>query len=110
MKMTQPDEFDLEAALARARRAPPSVPPALEARILADALAHQPRGALWARLLGALGGPAALGGLVSATVAGFWLGLAPPATALDPLEWIGASLVQVEDMQLADFGWDSDDG
>ena len=92
-----PDELD--AALAEAQAELPSLPPALQARILADAAAVQmasstPRqtratpksssgfSGLWA----ALGGGRGAGGLAAASLAGLWIGFTGagglvPATA-----------------------------
>jgi hypothetical protein len=107
MMMTQPDRFDLEAALEAARAAPPQMSAALAARIGDDALHYLPRERLWRRILAAVGGPAGLGGLVTATVAGFWLGVAPPAQTVDPLLLFGtADAVAEEDMtDLTGSGW-----
>ncbi len=62
---------------------------ALMARILADAAAEMPRPSadagrrgLWSALVSTLGGWPAVSGLAAATVAGIWLGAAPPP-ALD---------------------------
>jgi hypothetical protein len=53
-----------------------------------------------------------LGGLVTATVAGFWLGVAPPVDTVDPLLWFGTTEVAVdEDMtDLFGFDWDREEG
>ena len=85
------DDLDDLFAAARAQDAPPS--PALLARILADAASEQPRAPAPARLarprfrlaalIAALGGGGALAGLATATVAGLWIGLAPPAAVDD---------------------------
>ncbi len=64
----------------------------------------------WPRALAALGGPAGLGGMVTATCAGFWLGIAPPDAAFDPLVLIGAVETQDELADLLDFGWTSEEG
>ncbi len=84
----------LDALLAEARAVQPTPAPDLTARILADAQAadlarHPPRAARKAPptgglrdVLAALGGWPALGGLSAATLAGLWIGIAPPA-ALD---------------------------
>lgn len=82
---------DLFAAM-REERVPPS--DALMARVLADALAHQPRpvlqvapdvgagaGAgpgLWLRLAGLFGGAGALAGMGTAAVAGLFIGFVQP--------------------------------
>lgn len=87
---------DLDDLLGRARDAGPEASPALLARVLDDALRHQPAPAtlmrprragfgarLWSGLAGALGGGAAVAGLGTATLAGLFLGFAQPA-ALTP--------------------------
>jgi hypothetical protein len=100
--MTQPDPFDLEAAFARARSQPPQMSQDLSTRIARDAQAHLPAPPLWRRVA------AAVGGLVTATVAGFWLGVAPPSEAVDPLRMIVA---QEDDMSdLFGFEWISEEG
>lgn len=112
MMMTQLDDFDLEAAFDVARATPPQMPDALAARIVSDALTHQPAVPLWRRVMAAVGGPAGLGGLVTATVAGFWFGVAPPADTVDPLILLGTVEMAADD-DLADFtgfGWYSEEG
>lgn len=94
----QRDEERLEALFAAARANPPAPSEALMARVLADAEVERPRDrralpaarrALAPRRagwLGALGGWRGLGGLVTATVAGLWVGYAnipAPATIGD---------------------------
>lgn len=107
--MTQPDEFDLDAAFMRARAEPVKVSDALLAQIMADAQAHLPRVPVWRRAMAAIGGPAGLGGLVTATVAGLWIGVAPPAAAMDPLVLAGAVQTITDEAytDLTGFGWDS---
>ena len=85
--LTDNDLDDLFAA-ARADVARPSA--ALMARVLADAAAEQPRKPVPVRprfrlaaLIAALGGSGGIAGLASATVAGLWIGLAPPAAVDD---------------------------
>ncbi len=85
--MADHDLDDLFAA-ARAEVAQPS--PVLMARILADAAAVQPRRSVPVRArfrlggwIAALGGTGALAGLATATFAGLWIGLAPPAAVDD---------------------------
>jgi hypothetical protein len=84
------DDLDAFFAAAKADSARPS--PALMARILQDAAAEQPRAApptttrprfTFAALVAALGGGGALAGLATATVAGLWIGLAPPIAVED---------------------------
>lgn len=81
---------DLDDLFAGARKGPqPS--PALMARILADAVAEQPRPAArpapvrftFRALIAALGGMGAMAGLATAAVAGVWIGLAPPTAVGD---------------------------
>jgi hypothetical protein len=93
MEMSDDVRDPLAAALAAARAEGDSgaqLPEALSARMMADAAAAQPRasaprGAAWlSRLVGGregLGWPAATG-LAAATLAGLWIGYAPPP-ALD---------------------------
>jgi len=114
------ENSDLEALLEAAHAQAPQMPNGLAARIVEDALAVMPRVPWYrrwpARALAAIGGPAGLGGLVTATVAGFWLGIAPPADTVDPLVWVGAadSTAEVyEDEELADLvgtNWFGDEG
>ncbi len=109
--MTQRDDFELEAALTAARAAPPPMPGALAQRILADALAAQTPAPLWRRIIAGLGGPVGLGGLVTATVAGFWIGVAPPDALPDPLVLMGVvAATEEEDVGLNGLGWDSEEG
>ena len=86
----------LDTVLSEAMAEEPEVSDALMARVLADAdrvqAALQARDAVPARprgrggrlraIVAALGGWGAMGGLLTATVAGFWIGAFPPA-ALD---------------------------
>lgn len=110
--MTQPDPFDLEGAFEAARAAPARMPAALADRIVADARALQPRKPIWSRILAAVGGPAGVGGLVTATVVGFWFGVAPPAEGIDPLVLVGAVELETTDefADLIDFGWYIEEG
>ena len=53
-----------------------------------------------------------MGGLVTATVAGFWLGLVPPQDTVDPLVLMGVVDPVAED-EMTDVlyaGWYSDEG
>lgn len=100
--MTQPDKFDLEALFEDARAQPPQMSGGLVARIAADAVAQMPTLPLWRRAMAAVGGPAGLGGLVTATVAGFWIGVAPPAETVDPLALFGTPET-VADYDLTDL-------
>ncbi len=87
------DMMGLDDLLATARAQAPAPSDALMARVLQDALAHQPRAVvspaivtaprgLAARIsdfMGALGGRLGVAGLGTATLAGIWLGFAQPA-------------------------------
>lgn len=115
--MTQPDEFDLEAAFIAARAAPPQMSDALAARITRDAEAHLPKQSWWARVFSQAGGPVGLGGLVTATVAGFWFGIAPPSETLDPIMIFGTIELAADDAALDDdmtdlfgFEWITEEG
>lgn len=91
----QPDLDDLFAA---ARDARPAMPDHLTAAILQDAARQQAgsrppagqakrRSGRWAvlgQLIVAIGGWPAMGGLVAASAAGMWIGLAPPDFLPDP--------------------------
>ncbi len=114
-----PTDAGLDALFDRARAAPPVVPDALMARVLADAAAAQPvRGgsrAGWRRWVAALGGAPALGGLVTASCLGFWLGFAPPDTLPDVAGQVWGVETVVEDdswdgIELIAFGWDIEEG
>lgn len=112
MTMKHNDDHDLEAFFDAARAAQPQMPSGLMARIVADAAVHQRPAPLWRRAMAALGGPVAMGGLVTATVAGFWLGLVPPQDTVDPLVLIGVVDLAAED-EMTDVlyaGWYSDEG
>jgi hypothetical protein len=102
----------LEGLFEQARATPPEVPDALMARVLADAQAVQPtaQSSRWRDWLAVFGGLPALGGLVTATCVGFWIGLAPPAGLPD----LGAAVFGVqsasddgfESIAMTGFGWD----
>jgi len=113
--MTRPETDMLEDMFEAARAAPPAMPDSLMARLEADALAMQPRAAgrgWWAWLAG-IGGPAGLGGLVTATLAGVWIGAVGPESFADPVErFLGLSVSGEADtlLDLSGFGWDSVEG
>jgi len=88
--MTRPNDDFLDDLLAHARKSESAPDDDLVARVLADAEAVQagfpgspaagsPPGLL-ARILDTLGGWPAVSGLAAATVAGVWIGVAPPAS------------------------------
>ncbi|MEM6305586.1 MAG: hypothetical protein AAF744_12775 [Pseudomonadota bacterium] len=107
MTETEKSDAALEAFFDAARAAPPEVSPELMDRVHADAATHQPRAprgglrGLWA-LLG--GGPG-LGGLVTATCVGFWIGVAPPEALPDLGALVLGSDTAVE-VDAYGFGWD----
>lgn len=85
-------ELDALFDVARAGRDAPQPTPDFMARVLADALAEQARFTApvgparvprWRQFLAAIGGWPAMGGLVTAAVAGLWLGISPPAALSD---------------------------
>ena len=92
MKMTKPKQDDdtlLDDLFAQARQVSVQPPEDLVARIMADAAAQQqasdmvqsaPSVGLFSRLLETLGGWPAVSGLAAATVAGVWIGVAPPSS------------------------------
>jgi hypothetical protein len=92
MTMTNPNEDRLDDLFAQARGQGAQPSHALMARVLADAddvqaamrskQAAAPIG-LWTRILDALGGWPAVSGLAAATVAGIWIGVAPPTSVQD---------------------------
>jgi hypothetical protein len=116
------DDDALEALFQRARSAPPPVPAALMARVLADAQAAQPAPAqgIWRVLWHSIGRSAGLGGLATATLVGVWIGVAPPERIPD----IGAEIIvgdyiaadtstDLQQEYLSDgtaFGWDIEEG
>ncbi len=102
---------ELEALFAAARA--PALPPDLSARILADAAAEQPRlppceprrlrPHRLRQVFGLLGGWPGLGGLVAASAAGVWIGVAPPGFLPDPMLMVSQAeqsmnLLDVHDM------------
>lgn len=113
MKMTETDKTDaaLEALFEAARATPPAVPDTLMKGVLNDAMAAQPaaqpRG--WRGWFDQIGGAAGVGGLVTATCVGFWIGIAPPEALPD----VGALVLGAETSSEADtygFGWDIEEG
>ncbi len=82
MMMTDPNDDMLDDIFAEARAVAPTPSDDLMARVLPDATSPQPVSAppRRMRLWEMIGGWPALGALVTATVAGVWVGIAPPAT------------------------------
>lgn len=90
MMMTDPKMDMLDDIFAHARAVAPTPSDDLVARVLADAkaagkevAAPAPRPGFFAGLLDVVGGWPSVGGLVAATVAGIWVGVAPPASVED---------------------------
>ncbi|MCC1492180.1 dihydroorotate dehydrogenase [Cognatishimia sp. F0-27] len=98
----------LDALLAEARATPPEPARDLLARIEADGAAVQAerrnRDAVrsqppwWRGMLEALGGAPSLAGLAAASVAGLWIGIAPPEAA--------ASWLSGDELSSAGLGFD----
>jgi len=92
--MTKRDmtETELDALFDAAHKSVPDPAPDFLARLEQDAArALAPRPAArplgwFARLRQSIGGWGGLGGLVTATVAGFWIGVSPPASLADSLD------------------------
>ena len=98
--MTDRDDDLLDDLFATARRARAEPGADLVARVLADAAAQpgpvtlRETAGLWSRLLDALGGWPALGGVAAAGGAGLWIGIAPPAPVEDlAAGWVGTTQV-----------------
>lgn len=118
----QTDDALLEGLFEQARATPVPVSDALMARVLADAQQMQApaQNSGWRAWLAALGGLPALGGLVTATCVGFWIGIAPPAGLPD----LAGEVFGIEDLSgiemvfdggltgggLGGFGWDIEEG
>jgi hypothetical protein len=114
------DDSGLDALLESAARQPPRPSGDLTERVLADAHAMQPvpRRAGWQRLRAMLGGAPGLSGLATATLVGFWIGVAPPEglpdlaqrllapQAVDAIE--AATLDGL--LESDSFGWMTDEG
>ncbi|WP_247227695.1 hypothetical protein [Yoonia sp. F2084L] len=91
MTMTNPNDDMLDDLFAQARGVDPTPSNDLMTRVLTDADAVQPkpvvrpdtRPGFWVRLVDAVGGWPAVSGLAAATIAGLWVGVAPPASVSD---------------------------
>jgi hypothetical protein len=115
MTMTNPNDDMLDDLFAQVARVDVQPSDALLARVLADAddvqAAFQPEQAatpsgLWTRLLDALGGWPAVSGLAAATVAGVWIGVAPPTSVQDLTASMMGDEVSV-DLFTTDFAFDT---
>ncbi|WP_242650942.1 hypothetical protein [Yoonia tamlensis] len=88
--MTDRNDDMLEDIFAQARAVAPAPSDDLIARVLAGATLPQaapkpaaPRRSIGQQLLDLLGGWTSVGGLVTATCAGVWIGVAPPSAVQD---------------------------
>lgn len=112
------DMTELDEMLDRAASQDMDVPPDLMSRVLLDADALQPRPQLqgatkrlsvWQRVSEAFGGWPAMGGLVAATCAGFWIGFSD-VTDLETgrLLLLGDqdAWLSEEAAEISGFGWD----
>ncbi len=87
----KPDDVDLDGLFDDARVARPIPTENLMARIAADAALHQPSPSqldrqapgAFSRLLETLGGWPTIGGLVTATIAGVYIGFVQPELVID---------------------------
>jgi hypothetical protein len=119
MKMTDRDDMAaLDKLLENAARNC-DVPPALIRRVLDDAAALQPRKRQtsifprWRSILASLGGWPAVGGLVAATCAGFWIGVSPPVFLPDAGALVFGTAEDFSYEIVADdagFGWVLEEG
>ena len=112
-----PSDDQLEALFAEARAAAPDLPEGLAARMLADADAVQqgfaaaplpqgpdtaPRPGWFARAFAGIGGWPALAGFATATVAGVWIGMSPPALVASEAAYYTSGGGTAEDLYLVD--------
>ncbi len=103
------DEPDLDAFFAAARDDTPAPDAAVLARVLAqaevvqDSFNRAPAPSLATRIIGiwrAFGGWPAMSGLTAATLAGVWIGIAPPAAIENVMQvWIGGDAGYVIDAE-----------
>ncbi len=115
--MTMPERDEIEEMFAMARAAPrPAPSTALMARVLADALAHQPRpagadasvagrarGGWLSALAAAFGGAGALAGVGGAALAGVLIGIVQPAPVTRLADAVlGVQVASVQLMPTAD--------
>lgn len=113
-RLTQADEAELDALFATMRARAPEVPPGLMARIADDGLslqadrARQParvpaRTGRLRQFFAQLGGWPAMAGLVSATVAGLWIGISPPTLIGSSVALLGGATAEAgDDLYLVD--------
>lgn len=116
MTMTNPNEDMLNEVFAQARAVDVSPSDDVMARILADAATVQDefatrpmpeKAGLWDRMMDALGGWPAVSGLAAATVAGIWVGVAPPTAIEDLTSSVIGDEINVSFFS-SDFGFDTE--
>ncbi|MEJ6401287.1 hypothetical protein [Yoonia sp. 2307UL14-13] len=100
--MSDRNDDRLDDIFAEARAVSPPVSGDLMGRVLADA-ARMQRSSVWWRINDLLGGWPVLGGLTAVTVAGLWLGIAPPAAFGDLTAAMTGDNLQVS--LFADASW-----
>jgi hypothetical protein len=129
MTMTVSDkndiDFDMNAldALLNEATHDPAVQPndAFMARVLDDAMTQRPmprsvQPSLWEQATTMVGGWLGMGGLVTATCTGFWIGISPPTglpTQFDTflnMETSVSFLDESDDSALFGYGWDMEGG
>lgn len=108
------NDNDLDTLFDAARAETPEVPQALMARVMADAARAVPTSSHgWRGWLAALGGAPGLGGLVTATCVGFWIGVAPPQGLPDVADLVlGQDTFELVESETDSglFGWDIEEG
>lgn len=114
------EEAALEALFEGARALPPEVPKGLLVRVAADAEKARPKRRGWRERIAGFGGVPGLGGLITASCVGFWLGVAPPAGLPDVAGAVlgvaaggleeTAALDETDGGTLNAFGWDFEEG
>lgn len=110
------NDKDLDDLFDAARARTPQVPQALMMRVMADAAqagSGVQKVAGWRGWLIALGGAPGLGGLVTATCIGFWIGVAPPQGVPDLAGLVlGQDSVELVEGETESglFGWDIEEG
>ena len=115
----------VDRVLMEAAQGDPAQPSAdFMARILQDALSEQPmphlqgvRDPWWHQMGTMIGGWRGMGGLITATCAGFWIGFSPSGelpVQIDAFIGLETSVVQNDDSVNSDaligFGWDVEEG
>ncbi|MGH1425579.1 MAG: hypothetical protein ACRBBU_12680 [Pseudooceanicola sp.] len=111
-----PELETLDALFAEAAADGPDMPADLAARMLDAAHAEQDRlgpardtvdrvpvrGGILRQFFDGIGGWSALAGMVTATVAGVWIGVSPPDIVAQRTAWMGDASATGEDLYLVD--------